>query len=149
MAANASSGNYAGDITPTEAWTLMQSEPAAQLVDVRTAPEWTFVGLPDLAGLGRAALCVEWQSYPSMAPNTVFVEQVQRALEGTGGRKDAPLLFLCRSGGRSRAAAIAATAAGYSRAYNIAGGFEGDLDASRHRGIASGWKAAKLPWKQT
>jgi rhodanese-related sulfurtransferase len=116
---------------------------------VRTAPEWTFVGLPDLASLERATVCVEWQSYPSMAPNPAFVAEVQRATEGPGARKDAPLLFLCRSGARSRAAAIAMTAAGYSRAYNIAGGFEGDLDARRHRGIANGWKAAKLPWKQT
>jgi len=59
------------------------------------------------------------------------------------------LLFLCRSGVRSRAAAIAMTAAGYSRAYNIAQGFEGDPDAERHRGNKNGWKASGLPWKQT
>jgi rhodanese-related sulfurtransferase len=58
-------------------------------------------------------------------------------------------MFLCRSGVRSRAAAIAMTRAGFSRAYNIAGGFEGDLDGERHRGAANGWKAAGLPWKQT
>jgi rhodanese-related sulfurtransferase len=50
---------------------------------------------------------------------------------------------------RSRAAAVAMTGAGYSRAYNIAGGFEGDPDAERHRGNRNGWKASGLPWKQT
>jgi rhodanese-related sulfurtransferase len=59
-----------------------------------------------------------------------------------------PLLFLCRSGARSRAAAMALTAEGYSRCFNIAEGFEGNLDANRHRGQVGGWKAAGLPWVQ-
>jgi hypothetical protein len=40
------------------------------------------------------------------------------------------------------------TAEGFKGAYNLAGGFEGALDADRHRGNASGWKAAGLPWTQ-
>jgi rhodanese-related sulfurtransferase len=56
---------------------------------------------------------------------------------------------LCRSGARSRAAAIAMTRAGLERAYNVAGGFEGELDENRHRGLRNGWKAAGLPWKQS
>ena len=137
---------YAGDLGATDAWALLQSEPAAQLVDVRTMAEWSFVGLPDLAGIGRQVHCVEWQSYPSMAQNPSFVAQAGAAV---GSRKDAPVLLLCRSGGRSRAAAMAMTAAGYEQAYNVAGGFEGDLDKNSHRGGANGWKAAGLPWRQT
>jgi len=41
------------------------------------------------------------------------------------------------------------TAAGYSRCYNVAGGFEGARDADGHRGTVEGWKAAHLPWVQT
>jgi len=137
---------YAGDLGATDAWALLQSDPAAQLVDVRTMAEWSFVGLPDLAGIGRQVRCVEWQSYPSMAQNPSFVAQAGAAI---GSRKDAPVLLLCRSGGRSRAAAMAMTAAGYEQAYNVAGGFEGDLDKNSHRGGANGWKAAGLPWRQT
>jgi len=137
---------YAGDLSATDAWALLQSDPAAQLVDVRTMAEWSFVGLPDLAGIGRQVHCVEWQSYPSMAQNPSFVAQAGAAI---GSRKDAPVLLLCRSGGRSRAAAMAMTAAGYEQAYNVAGGFEGDLDKNSHRGGANGWKAAGLPWRQT
>ena len=137
---------YAGDLSATDAWALLQSDPAAQLVDVRTVAEWSFVGLPDLAGIGRQVHCVEWQSYPSMAQNPSFVAQAGAAI---GSRKDAPVLLLCRSGGRSRAAAMAMTAAGYEQAYNVAGGFEGDLDKNSHRGGANGWKAAGLPWRQT
>jgi rhodanese-related sulfurtransferase len=40
------------------------------------------------------------------------------------------------------------TAQGYARAFNLAGGFEGGLDPSRHRGRVDGWKAAGLPWMQ-
>ena len=137
---------YAGDLGATDSWALLQSDPATQLVDVRTMAEWSFVGLPDLAGIGRQVHCVEWQSYPSMAQNPSFVAQAGAAI---GSRKDAPVLLLCRSGGRSRAAAMAMTAAGYEQAYNVAGGFEGDLDKNSHRGGANGWKAAGLPWRQT
>jgi rhodanese-related sulfurtransferase len=137
---------YAGDLGGREAWALLAREPGAQLIDVRTAAEWHFVGLPDLSPLGRRALCVEWQIFPAGAQNPTFVAEASAAL---GGRKDAAVLFLCRSGGRSRAAAIAMTAAGFTRAYNVAGGFEGDLDSERHRGTSNGWKASGLPWIQT
>jgi len=144
MAPSSPTPNYAGDIAVTEAWALLQQ--GAQLVDVRTAAEWAFVGLPDLSGLGRAVHRVEWQIFPTMAPNPNFVAETAAAV---GADKDVPVLFLCRSGARSRAAAIALTAAGYRQAFNIAGGFEGDLDASRQRGKTNGWKAGGLPWTQT
>jgi hypothetical protein len=41
------------------------------------------------------------------------------------------------------------TRAGFTHAYNIAGGFEGDMDQERHRGNRNGWKASGLPWKQS
>ena len=146
MASGNLSSGYAGDLNASDAWALLSSHPEAQLVDVRTTAEWSFVGLPDLGTIGRRAICLEWQTYPSMAVNQAFAAQADQAL---GGRKDAPVLFLCRSGVRSRAAAAAMTAAGYTQAYNIVGGFEGDMDAASHRGQINGWKAAGLPWKQT
>ena len=146
MAAENHTPGYAGDLSAAEAWALLSADPAAQLVDVRTVAEWSFVGLPDLSPLGRKVHCVEWQSFPSMAQNPRFVAQADAALEAAKG---APVLLLCRSGGRSRAAAMALTAAGYAHAYNIAGGFEGDLNATKHRGGMNGWKAAGLPWNQT
>ena len=45
--------------------------------------------------------------------------------------------------------AKAMTAAGFSHAYNISGGFEGDVDQERHRGNRNGWKASGLPWRQS
>ncbi len=135
---------YAGDVTSQEAWRVLQEDEAAVLVDVRTQPEWTFVGLPDLSNVGRRPLCVEWQAYPEMAVNAGFVAAVEAANVG----KNATVLLLCRSGARSRNAAIALTEAGYQRCFNVADGFEGPHDSDGHRGTQVGWKAAGLPWKQ-
>lgn len=146
MVAYDHSRGYAGDVNVTEAWGLLSGEPTAQLVDVRTVAEWNFVGLPDLATLGRTVHRIEWQMFPSGAQNPDFAAQASAAL---GADKDVAVFFLCRSGVRSRAAAMAMTAAGYTKCFNIAGGFEGDLDETRHRGKTNGWKAAGLPWVQS
>ena len=137
--------SYAGDILPTAAWEILTGEPAAALIDVRTPAEWAFVGLPDLSALGKQVLMVPWQLFPSMAVNEKFVDQ----LEEQGLPKNAPLIFLCRSGARSRSAAIAMTARGFARCLNIATGFEGDLDERRQRGRVNGWKVDGLPWRQS
>jgi rhodanese-related sulfurtransferase len=147
MSARAS--EYAGDLSADEAWSLIKAEPKAQLVDVRTTAEWTFVGLPDLSSVGREVLCAEWQGFPTMAVDPDFETVTNDALRQAGATAQTPVLFLCRSGARSRAAAIAMTRAGLERAYNVAGGFEGDLDEKRHRGQRNGWKAAGLPGKQS
>jgi rhodanese-related sulfurtransferase len=136
---------YAGDIDPAETYRLLESDPDAVLVDVRTAAEWAYVGVPDLSALGRDVVLVEWQSFPGHATNPDFVGDLERA----GLRREAPVAFLCRSGVRSKAAAEAATAAGYTAAYNITGGFEGPPDGDGHRGTTGGWKVAGLPWKQS
>jgi rhodanese-related sulfurtransferase len=140
---------YAGDIEPKEAWALLQSDPKAQLVDVRTAAEWTFVGVPNLGQVGRKAILVEWQVYPSMGRNASFEDGVAERLQAAGATATTSVLFLCRSGARSQAAARAMTAKGFTKCFNVAGGFEGDVDADRHRGRANGWKASGLPWVQT
>lgn len=140
--------SYAGDITPAETWEALQKDPKAQLVDVRTTAEWNFVGLPNLAPVGRKALTVEWQSYPSMARNSEFEVQVSAQLKALSVTPETPVFFLCRSGVRSQAAASAMTAAGFKRCFNITNGFEGDPDGDRHRGRKNGWKVSDLPWTQ-
>lgn len=146
--------SYAGDLSPKEAWDLLAREPRAVLVDCRSQAEWSFVGLPDLKSLNRQVVLVEWQAFqaatpetggrPRMAANPNFVAEVARA----GVPKDVPVVFLCRSGGRSRSAAIAMTEAGWQTCFNLAGGFEGAHDAAGHRGTQQGWKAVGLPWSQ-
>ena len=149
MSPSSSTSDYAGDVGAAEAWEMLQQDPKAQLVDVRTQAEWNFVGLPDISSLGRRVHCIEWQDFPAMAPNPGFAGEVSDALAASGADKDTVVLFLCRSGARSRGAAMAMTRAGYRHAFNVGDGFEGALDAERHRGTNNGWKAAGLPWKQS
>jgi rhodanese-related sulfurtransferase len=140
--------SYAGDVNCRECWDLLSSEPKAQLIDVRTSAEWNFVGVPDLASIGREPILIEWQRYPDMAVNPVFVQALSAELNTRGVTPQTPLLFLCRSGARSQSAAVAMSAAGYGRSYNVAGGFEGARDAAGHRGTVEGWKFDSLPWMQ-
>ena len=135
--------SYAGDVAPQEAYAALQQEPSAVLVDVRTAAEWSYVGLPDLTGIGKRVVPLEWQRFPDGSVNEHFLDQ----LRGAGVEAGMPLYFLCRSGVRSAAAAEAATRAGLGPAYNVSDGFEGPLDREGHRSV-SGWKVAGLPWRQ-
>ena len=132
------------NVAPRQVWEALTTDKNAQLVDVRTDAEWTFIGLPDLSEAGKQAVTISWQVYPQMQVNTGFVDQLRQA----GFTPDHHIYFLCRSGGRSMAAAHAAEAAGFSHVYNIADGFEGNPDQASHRGVVSGWKAAGLPWRQ-
>jgi rhodanese-related sulfurtransferase len=105
---------YAGDVTPQEAWALFSSG-AAELVDVRTGKELQRVGrVPE-------ARHVEWLTGTGMLKNPHFIDELD-SLVG----KDGVVLFLCRSGKRSVAAAEAATYAGFHHAFNVLEGFEGD-----------------------
>ena len=128
---------YAGALTPAEAHEVMQHHANAKLVDVRTRAEWDWVGrVPQ-------AVEVEIMSYPGNRPNNAFVEELEKTVP-----KDAVVMFLCRSGGRSHNAAGYATQAGFSQCYNVLEGFEGDRDAGGHRGKAGGWRFHGLPWMQ-
>ena len=126
---------YAGALTPAEAHVLLQA--GAKLVDVRTKPELVYVGRVP------GSVLVEWQTYPGNAPNPEFLAQLSESVEPGD-----TLMFLCRSGVRSHAAAATAAEAGWRDSYNVLEGFEGDKDAAQHRGTLSGWRKAGLPWVQ-
>jgi rhodanese-related sulfurtransferase len=132
---------YQGDILPAEAQERLKKNPNAVLIDVRTQPEWTFVGVPQVDRLVR----LSWQVYPQMEINANFVEEI----EGMALSKDTEILCICRSGARSASAATALTRAGFSNCWNVSQGFEGDKDATGQRGKTNGWKASSLPWVQS
>jgi rhodanese-related sulfurtransferase len=127
---------YFGDITPTEAWEILQATEDAVLVDVRTTAELDFVGRVP------GAIEIPLKNYPGMTPNLDFVGQVKAAV-----KPDQVVLFLCRSGVRSMAAAQLLTDEGYPRALNILEGIEGDKNELVQRRV-NGWKMAGLPWSQ-
>ncbi|MSP98196.1 MAG: rhodanese-like domain-containing protein [Betaproteobacteria bacterium] len=128
---------YAGALLPAEAHALARQVPGARLVDVRTKPEWEYVGR--IPGSVR----LEWNIWPG-GRNAKFMDELEAQVE----KSDAPVMFLCRSGARSHAAAIEATRAGYPNCYNVLEGFEGDKDANGHRNTVGGWRVAGLPWEQ-
>lgn len=137
------------DVDPKVAWRALASDANATLIDVRTAAEWTYVGLPLLQSLSKKPVLLEWQSYPSMSINQDFGSKLVAALTDAGLAQDTHLYFLCRSGVRSKAAASAMIDLGWTNSFNIAGGFEGGIDLTGHRGSTNGWKASGLPWSQT
>jgi rhodanese-related sulfurtransferase len=132
------------NIVPKRAWEAISGNPDAHLVDVRTDAEWNFVGVPDLGASGKEAALIPWQVYPTMQVNAGFVDQLGKA----GLKPTDHLYFICRTGGRSMAAAQAAQAAGFAQVYNVADGFEGPPDGDGPRGTTAGWKADGLPWRQ-
>jgi rhodanese-related sulfurtransferase len=128
---------YAGGVPPHLAWQLFSSGEAL-LVDVRSGEERKFVGhVPD-------SLHVAWATGTALTRNPRFV----RELEAKVGGKEAVVLLLCRSGKRSALAAEAAAKAGFTQVYNVLEGFEGEIDAQQHRGVADGWRFRGLPWAQ-
>ncbi len=130
---------YAGAVTPCEAFDLVQADPRVKLVDVRTNAERDWVGKVTLPEDQHGA--VQWSTWPGGVPNPDFVQQ----LEAVAGKDDV-VLFLCRSGVRSRHAATLATQHGFANCYDILEGFEGDKDAQGHRKTVGGWCYAGLPW---
>ena len=130
--------SYSGALTPAEAHELWRNAPGAKLVDVRTRAEWDYVGrIP-------GAVEIQLLAYPGNQPNPAFLSDLESKVE-----KTAPVLFICRSGGRSHNAAMLARQAGYGETYNVLEGFEGDRDAQGHRNTTGGWRAAGLPWTQS
>ncbi len=126
---------YAGDIAPHLAWQWLQSGEAV-LVDVRSDAEREWVGFVP------GAVALAWKQWPGMVLNGEFDQGLHGAVPA--GKK---VVFLCRSGVRSIAAARRAAELGLE-AYNILEGFEGDADAKAQRGHRGGWRFHGLPWMQ-
>lgn len=127
--------SYAGALTPREAFDISQENPEVLLVDVRTQAELELVGkIPN-------ALNIEWAFYPGMIKNQDFAQQLAEKVD-----KSLIVIFICRTGGRSHNAAVVAQQLGYSNAYNMLEGFEGEANQLKQRTMINGWKHAGLPW---
>ncbi len=133
-------------IAAREAWQLLQDEPRAVLVDIRSTMEYLFVGHP------VGAIHVAWIDEPDWTVNPHFVTDVRKLMLGGATSHDniagAPVILICRSGKRSIDAGRALIEGGFSRVYYVDEGFEGELDEHRHRGTLGGWRYHGLPWEQ-
>ncbi|MGQ0441882.1 MAG: rhodanese-like domain-containing protein [Methylophilaceae bacterium] len=126
---------YAGALTPTEAYQVLQNVQQAQLVDVRSTAEL------DLGGKIPEATHIEWAFYPGMIANQDFAKQLEMQMD-----KETVLIFMCRTGGRSHNAAAIAAKLGFAQSYNMLEGFEGEANAQKQRTLINGWKHTGLPW---
>ncbi len=125
-------------LTPQQAHEALQTDPNALLIDCRTEAEFYYVGHP------VDAVNVEWNTEPDFEINPHFADQVTRM----AGRKDRPIILICRSGKRSIDAGLALEKNGFTSVRNVLEGFEGELDAEHHRGALGGWRMRGLPWRQ-
>lgn len=127
---------YAGNLAPHEAFELMNAG-LARLIDVRTPEERKFVGYV------ADSVAVPWATGTALTRNPRFLRELENKAQ-----KSEVLLFFCRSGARSIAAAEAATRGQFQNAFNVLEGFEGELDEQRRRGSQGGWRYRGLPWIQ-
>ena len=124
-----------GFLMPAETWALFKSG-EIDLVDTRTLAE------RDLVGYVPGSILIEWYDYPAKKRNERFLEQLREKVE-----PDRAVAFICRSGVRSKDAAMLATANGYASAFNVLHGFEGDKNARGQR-VVNGWRVDGMPWRQ-
>lgn len=126
-------------LSPADAQALLEQTPETLFIDCRSEMEYLFVGHP------KGAHNVPWNDGPDWEVNPHFVPVVKKLAGQVSAR---PVLLICRSGNRSSAAARALEGAGFSNVCYVLHGFEGDLDAQRHRNTLNGWRHDGLPWEQ-
>lgn len=133
-------------IAPGEAWKMIQANPQAYLIDVRSTMEYLMVGHP------VGAIHIPWLDEPDWTPNSRFAAQVREVMLGGllgADEENAPsVVLICRSGRRSVEAGRVLIENGFRNVYNVAGGFEGPLDSDHHRSSTCGWRFEGLPWQQ-
>lgn len=133
------------ELEPSEAHRLLQEQPQAVLVDVRSTMEYLMIGHP------VGAVHIPWLDEPDWAPNPRFVVQVRELMLGGVICDDGEcpaILLICRSGRRSMEAGKVLLESGFNRIYSIKDGFEGPQDEHHHRSAIAGWRHEGLPWEQ-
>ena len=132
------------NITSIGCFKKISENSESYLVDVRTKPEWVFVGVPDLSKINNSTIFISWQNYPKMKINKNFEKNISKQ----NIKKNDYIFLICRSGARSLKAAVYLSSLGYRHCYNVSDGFEGDKNNIYHRSKINGWKFSNLPWKQ-
>jgi putative nucleotidyltransferase with HDIG domain len=133
-------------LSAKQAWQMIQDNPRAVLVDIRSSMEYLFVGHP------RGAVHVPWIDEPEWTVNPHFVTDIRKLMLGGAACEEegscAPVILICRSGKRSKEAGKALLGADFREVYHVDEGFEGDLDENHHRSSLGGWRHHGLPWEQ-
>lgn len=138
--------NDVHDLSPGQAAQMLQEDPRAVLVDIRSSMEFLFVGHP------VGAVHIPWIDEPDWDINPHFVTEVRKLMLGgqtcDNEESCAPVILICRSGKRSREAGRALNEAGLKHVFHVDEGFEGELDDKHQRSSVGGWRYHGLPWEQ-
>ena len=133
-------------LSPTQAHQMLEDDPRAVLVDIRSSMEFLFVGHP------AGAVHIAWIDEPEWIVNPHFVTDIRKLLLGgvscDQDKGCAPVILICRSGKRSLEAGKALIQDGLKAVYHVDEGFEGNLDDHHHRSSQGGWRFRGLPWEQ-
>jgi len=137
-------------VTSAEAYEMWKADPEkVNIIDVRTPEEFAFVGHAEMAWnvplafvtykreTGKTKHSVQW--------NPDFVDEVKGL-----ARPDDIVLITCRSGDRGAMAVDQLATAGFTAAYNIVDGVEGDKvddpgSVFHGKRMRNGWKNS-APW---
>jgi rhodanese-related sulfurtransferase len=122
-------------VEPRQAYDILQRDPDAVYVDVRTEEEFA-QGHP-AGAINIPVVFLKPGAAPQ--PNDSFLDVAQKVLS-----PDKKLVVGCMAGGRSQRACEILEQAGYSDLTNVRGGFGGARDASGAI-IIPGWRDAGLP----
>lgn len=138
-------------VTSGEAYEMWQKDPAnIKIIDVRTPEEFLFVGYPTMAWkIPVAEQTYIWDAEKGKYPMTILPDFVSR-IKDVADPKDT-IMLMCRSGGRSAIAVNMLADAGFTQAYQIVDGMEGDIvndPTSLYNGqrMKNGWKNSGCPW---
>ena len=139
-----STNNHVKGISPVEAQKLLDENPSAVLIDVRSAMEFLFVGH------AKDSVHVAWIDEPDWTVDPNFSAHVRQVMLGGLSCEDncAPVVLICRSGKRSHEAGETLLKNVFTNVYNVLEGFEGELDDDHHRSTMGGWRFHNLPWEQ-
>ena len=132
------------NVTSIECFNKLSEIFNSYLIDIRTKPEWEFIGVPDLSSLNKKTIFISWCVYPEMKINSLFENQITES----NIKKNDNIFLICRSGNRSFDAAELLTSRGFTNCFNVKDGFEGEIGHYHQRSTINGWKYCKLPWKQ-
>jgi rhodanese-related sulfurtransferase len=123
------------EVSPQEAYELMQKDPDCIYLDVRSIPEFD-AGHPERA---INIPIMHFDPMRGMYPNEDFTAVVEANVP-----KDAKIVVGCKSGMRSARACEVLGQLGYTNAANVRGGFVGAMD-NMGRVVEPGWSMLNLP----
>jgi rhodanese-related sulfurtransferase len=134
---------------------IMNNMDKTLFIDTRTPSELNYLGAATVMDAHVPLVFMDTRGWDDKkhrylrAKNKNFVADVEARLKKKGLTKDDTVILMCRSGKRSATAVNMLADAGFTHAYSVVDGYEGDKSrAGKDKGkrTVNGWRNAGLPW---